>query len=206
MLHMYLLAFCHPVVHLHTEVVSLLVPVQLALWGREKIEGGKCESETERGRGGQGGPGLPRTVPYVQDVLGHPGTTQDVPAGEAEQGPRVPGPRCLGTSLDNPGCPSCGGRARSGPRCPGTSPNNPGCPSFGGRARFQSPRSKMSWDNPAVEAGQGSRVPGPRCPGIYQDIPGCPRAGGSVRSQSPRSKMSWEILGYPRMSQRWRQC
>ena len=145
-------------------------------------------------------------------------------------------PRCPGTSQDNPGCPSWGGRARSGPRCPGTHPgttqdvpaveavlgprvpgprcsgtprDNPGCPSCGGSVRSQSPRSKMFWDTP----GQ------PRMSQLWRqgkvpesqvqdvrDILGCSRAGGSVRSQSPRFKMSWEILGHPRMSQSWRQC
>ena len=171
----------------------------------------------------RGHPGMSQTwrqcqVPesQVQDVLGYPGTSRDVPDLEAVSGPRVPGPRCPGISGDIPGCPRPGGSVRS-----------------------QSPRSKMSWDIrghpgmsqtwrqcqvpesqvqdvlgylgtsrdvPDLEAVLGPRVPGPRCPGISGDILGCPRPGGSVRSQSPRSKMSRDIRGHPGMSQTWRQC
>ena len=86
----------------------------------------------------------------VQDVLGHPGTIQDVPAWEAGQGPRAPGPTYPGISLDKPGYVPAG-EAGQGPRvpcprCPGTSRDNPECPSWGGRARSQSRRSNISWD------------------------------------------------------------
>ena len=70
-------------------------------------------------------PGCPRpggrVKSQVKDVLGHPGTSWDVPGLETVLSPRVPGPRCPGISRDIPGCPRPGGSVRS-----------------------QSPRSKMS--------------------------------------------------------------
>ena len=129
-------------------------------------------------RGTQGGPGLPRTVPYltalagtsqdipgcpscvgsirsqVQDVLGYPRTSPDVPDLEAVLGPRVPGPKCPGISGDIPGCPRPGGSVRS-----------------------QSPRSKMSWD-----------------------IRGHPRMSQTWRQcQVPESQVQ-DVLGYPETS------
>ena len=79
----------------------------------------------------------------VQNVLGYPGTSRDVPAMEAVLGPRVPGPRCPGISGDILGYPRHGGSVRS-----------------------QSPRSKMSWDIPGQpkmsQLCRQCKVPGPR--------------------------------------------
>ena len=123
----------------------------------------------------QGGPGLPRTVPYlialagtsqdipgcpscvgsvrsqVQDVLGYPRTSQDVPDLEAVLGLRFPGPRCPGISGDIPGCPRPGGSVRS-----------------------QSLRSKMSWDIPDVEGHLRPGTLGIVLGGTSQDIRGYP--------------------------------
>ena len=63
------------------------------------------ESQVQDVLGYPGNPGMSQTwrqcqVPgsQVQDVLGYPGTSRDVPDLEAVSGPRVPGPRCPGTS------------------------------------------------------------------------------------------------------------
>ena len=72
--------------------------------------GGTVRSQSPRSKMSwdiRGHPGMSQTwrqchVPksQVQDVLGYPGTFQDIPDLEAVLGPRVPGPRCPGIYQD----------------------------------------------------------------------------------------------------------